>query len=161
MRHSQTIRAGGKVCGASPAYHVEEMSFALMTADAKFLFTVPDSIDVAVAAARNAGIPKGNVFLLEGKVDGFTTVQDLIAVGKSYGQHGQSVPYSIPRDLRNGDVCAFLCFSSGTTGLPKAVSPKVGCVLRVPSNEISGHAVTSKHDLPGLPTQDDQPSWPT
>jgi 4-coumarate--CoA ligase len=116
------------VCGASPAYNVEEMSFALKTADAKFLFTVPDSMDVAIAAAANAGIPPRHVFLLEGKVEGFTTIQHLIAVGKSYGQYGQSLPYSIPKDQKNGDVCGFLCFSSGTTGLPKAVSSQFASI---------------------------------
>ncbi|KAI9873835.1 MAG: hypothetical protein M1823_007826, partial [Watsoniomyces obsoletus] len=53
-----TIRAGGVVSGASPAYNTEEMTYALKTADAKFLFTVPGSMEVATAAAKEAGIPK-------------------------------------------------------------------------------------------------------
>jgi 4-coumarate--CoA ligase len=119
---SHSSRTGGKVCGASPAYNVEEMSFALKTADARFLFTVPNSLDVAISAAANAGIPQAHIFLLEGKAKGFTTVQDLIAIGKRCGQEGQSLPHTIPKDKKNGEVCGFLCFSSGTTGLPKAVS---------------------------------------
>lgn len=65
-----TLRAGGVVSGASPAYNVEEMSYALKTGEAKFLFTIPSSMAVAAAAAKNAGIPQSNVFLLEGELDG-------------------------------------------------------------------------------------------
>jgi 4-coumarate--CoA ligase len=33
------LRVGGKVSGASPAYNIEEMTYALEKADAKFIFT--------------------------------------------------------------------------------------------------------------------------
>ena len=116
-------RAGGKICGASPAYGVEEMTHALKVADARFLFTVPDSIKVATEAAKNARIPLSRIFLIEGNLDGFTTLQDLITFGKSFGSNRQSPYYQIPQGKVNGDICGFLCFSSGTTGLPKAVRP--------------------------------------
>jgi acyl-CoA synthetase (AMP-forming)/AMP-acid ligase II len=157
LHGSHASPIGGKVCGASPAYNVEEMSFALKTADAKFLFTVPDSLAVAISATANASIPRGHIFLLEGKVEGFTTIQDLIAVGRSYGQHGQSLPYSIPKDQTNRDVCGFLCFSSGTTGLPKVVSQRLVYVLQVSRIDlVVGYAVTPKHNRPGFPIENDQ-----
>ena len=113
-----TARVGGIVSGASPAYNVEEMSYALKTATARFLFTVPSSMGVAAKAAENAGIPKSNVFLLEGSVEGFTTMQELIARGEKM----KTCPmYTVPSGKTNHDVCGFLSFSSGTTGLPKAV----------------------------------------
>ena len=115
------LRAGGVVSGASPAYNVEEMTYALKTADAKFLFTVPGSMEVAAAAAKNAGIPQERVFLLEGKLDGFTTMSELLEIGRSYGQTGQIEQFKLPPGKKNKDVCGFLSFSSGTTGLPKAV----------------------------------------
>ena len=40
------LRAGGVISGASPAYNVEEMTYASKTAQAKFLFTVPGSIQI-------------------------------------------------------------------------------------------------------------------
>ncbi|KAL1311561.1 hypothetical protein AAFC00_001679 [Neodothiora populina] len=114
-----TLRIGGVVSGASPAYNVEEMTYALKTSGARFLMTHPASLKVAVEAAENAGIPKENLFLLEGQMDGFTTIQELAGIGKK--EESQVESFRIPAGKRNGDVCGFLSFSSGTTGLPKAV----------------------------------------
>ncbi|KAI0531637.1 acetyl-CoA synthetase-like protein [Xylaria digitata] len=115
------MRVGGVVSGASPAYNVEEMTYALRTANAKFIATHPASIDIAVEAARNAGIPKKHIFLLEGRVEGYTTIKELIGKGKRYGGSSQVPYHKIPQGKKNGDICALLSFSSGTTGLPKAV----------------------------------------
>jgi 4-coumarate--CoA ligase len=115
------LRVGAMISGASPAYNVEEMTFALKTADAKFLMTTPASMDTAAASAEAAGLPRSNVFLLEGEVAGYTTVQDLIRMGESYGEYGQTPAFKVPPGKKNKDVCGFLSFSSGTTGLPKAV----------------------------------------
>ncbi|KAI8938829.1 hypothetical protein NX059_004691 [Plenodomus lindquistii] len=115
------LRAGAKISGASPAYNVEEMTFALKTADAKFLMTTPGSMEVASVSAKAAGLPQSNVFLLEGELPGYTTVQELIRIGESYGMSGQAQAFKVPPGKKNKDVCGFLSFSSGTTGLPKAV----------------------------------------
>jgi acyl-CoA synthetase (AMP-forming)/AMP-acid ligase II len=115
------LRAGARISGASPAYNIEEMTFALKTANAKFLLTTPGSMAVASASAAAAGLPQENVFLLEGSLPGYTTVQELIRIGASYGPDNQSPAYKIPAGKKNKDICGFLSFSSGTTGLPKAV----------------------------------------
>ncbi|KAK3065823.1 hypothetical protein LTS18_002349, partial [Coniosporium uncinatum] len=97
------LRAGGKVSGASPAYNVDEMSYALKIGQAKFLMTAPSSMEVAVAAAENAGIPKKNVFLLEGELPGYTGIKELIEMGKSYGEQGQTKAFKIPAGKKNKD----------------------------------------------------------
>ena len=105
--------------GASPAYTAEEMTYALKTANSKILMTLPNALPVALAAADAAGIPRERVFLLEGTSQGFTSIQDLIEKGMSYRW---PEPYRIPANTNNKKVCGYLNFSSGTTGLPKAVS---------------------------------------
>ncbi|KAJ5224965.1 hypothetical protein N7468_006190 [Penicillium chermesinum] len=116
-----TTRVGSVMSGASPAYNVEEMTYALKTADAKILMTAASSLSVAIPAAENAGIPKDRIILLEGEKEGFTTIHDLIALGKKKGAAKQTPPYKFRQGETNRDLCSFLSFSSGTTGLPKAV----------------------------------------
>ncbi|PVI00513.1 CoA ligase-like protein [Periconia macrospinosa] len=115
------LRVGAKISGASPAYNAEEMTFALKTADAKFLMTTPASIQVAKESAEAAGLPKSNVILLEGELEGYTTLKQLIDMGKQHGESSQTPSFKLPTGKTSKDVCGFLSFSSGTTGLPKAV----------------------------------------
>ena len=75
---------------------------------------------VAAEAAEKAGISRDRVFLLEGKLQGFTGMEELLEQGKR--EKEQVEEYKLKEGERNGDLCGFLSFSSGTTGLPKAVS---------------------------------------
>ncbi|KAK7622060.1 hypothetical protein IWX50DRAFT_656191 [Phyllosticta citricarpa] len=73
----------------------------------------PACVDVAVKAADAAGFGRDNVFLVEGKIDGFATLQELVEVGKNYGNDGQVEVFKIPPGKKNGDICGYLSFSSG------------------------------------------------
>ena len=115
------LRSGGRHNGVSPAYTVDEMTHAFKTAETRFIITVPHSIDVCLAAAENAGIVPSNIIILDGHFSGYSTVTDLMRVGAEYGRRGQAPIYRVPEGCTN-DICGFLNFSSGTTGLPKAVS---------------------------------------
>lgn len=104
------VRLGGVVSGASPAYNVEEMTSALKTAKAKFLITNATSMDVALEAAREAGVPKEHVILLEGEVEGHVSVKQLLEIGKGFGGDGQVQSFKVPTGKTNKEVCALLCF---------------------------------------------------
>ena len=84
--------------------------------------TAASALPVAVPAAKSAGIPNSHIILLEGHQDGFVTLQDLLALGKDLGVDHQSLPFKLAEMQSNKELCGFYSFSSGTTGLPKAVS---------------------------------------
>lgn len=114
------------------------MTYALKTAEAKFIMTSPQSMAIAAPAAAAAGIPKDHIFLLKGHLDGYLNLQDLIHIGKSYQKEGQVKTYKIPTGKSNANICGYLSFSSGTTGLPKAVSVLL-YLLEIVDNQFALH----------------------
>ena len=112
---------------ANPSYTVDELVHQLRLTNALVVFSSPDSVDTALAAARQCGIPADHVVVMDSKfskvsdaskVISFPSVDDLI-------KEGLSRPASfIERKLEPGEAktkLAFLSFSSGTTGKPKVL----------------------------------------
>lgn len=112
------LRAGGRVNGASPAYTAEEMTHALKTAKSKILMTLPSALPVALAAAEQVGIPRSRIVIFDWSSPGFVSVQDLIRIGQRLPEQPS---WQIPTGQTNRQICGYLNFSSGTTGMPKAV----------------------------------------
>ncbi|KAG1879094.1 hypothetical protein F4604DRAFT_1579408 [Suillus subluteus] len=114
-------RLGAAVSGANPLFTVDELVYQINTVKAAVIITHPDSLNVALASAHAAGVPADRVILfdIEGVTTQMVTVQVLVSQGLA------SVPNFTERKLAPGEgktKVAFLNFSSGTTGRPKAVA---------------------------------------
>jgi len=89
------------------------------TSGAKALFTCVPLLENALKAAEKAKIPRDKIFLLEmpnvdNKDAKFVTVSDLISEGRSLPELG---PLKWVKGQGARQV-AYLCYSSGTSGLP-------------------------------------------
>ncbi|KAK1731585.1 hypothetical protein CaCOL14_003577 [Colletotrichum acutatum] len=114
-------RLSGIVTPASAAYSAQELEHQLRSSNSKALFTCIQLLETALKAAKGANIPEDRIFLLP--VPGadqktpYVTIDDLI-------QEGKSLPELEPLKWVKGQGArqvAYLCYSSGTSGLPKAV----------------------------------------
>ncbi|OBT84392.1 hypothetical protein VE02_06742 [Pseudogymnoascus sp. 03VT05] len=109
---------------ANAAYSAAELAYQLKAAGAKAIFTCIPLLENALQAAKIVGIPEKHVYILDmadaftgGKKVPFKTVRELI-------EQGKNLPAIEPLKWTQGQgerQTAFLCFSSGTSGLPKGV----------------------------------------
>ncbi|KAL5315816.1 hypothetical protein ACEPPN_016688 [Leptodophora sp. 'Broadleaf-Isolate-01'] len=117
------MRAGGIPALSSPGFNEEEMMHIFKTVDCKLVFCPGEIVNVVRGALRILGknddcIVAINGEIGEGNSNGVKSLRELVQEGQGIGQ---VKAWEIPREKNNSDVCALLCFSSGTTGLPKAV----------------------------------------
>lgn len=147
-----THRLGAAQTPANAAYSASELAYQLQDAGAEALFTCSTHLDIALEAARQAGIPPNRVFLMvlpnetseNLAKSGHMTIDNLIETGKS-------LPATIPPDWSQGEGAhrpAFLCYSSGTSGLPKGVMISHRNVIANVMQLTAFHAPSS-HDLAG------------
>ncbi|KAI0086557.1 amp dependent CoA ligase [Irpex rosettiformis] len=92
-----------------------ELAHAMRTCRPTKLFVQPSLLPNALAAAKENGLSEDDVFILEGKVQGKRSFQDLVDAVKA-----RAIP-RVPIRPASKTTLAYLVFSSGTTGLPKGV----------------------------------------
>ncbi|KAH7157934.1 hypothetical protein B0J13DRAFT_184879 [Dactylonectria estremocensis] len=113
-------RLSGIVTPASAAYSAPELEHQLRSSGANALFTCVPLLETALTAAKAAGIPEDRIFILPMPGDKpvpFKTVDDLVQEGKELPEL-PALNWTAGQGARQ---VAYLCYSSGTSGLPKAV----------------------------------------
>ncbi|KAF3902814.1 hypothetical protein AA313_de0205694 [Arthrobotrys entomopaga] len=121
-------RINGITSPANAMFSAGELAYQLKDSKSRILFTCAPLLATALEAAKQVGIAREHIFLLpvpdivtteemRRQAQGFKTFEDLV-------EEGKKLPAVEPLCWENGfsrKKIAFICYSSGTSGLPKGV----------------------------------------
>jgi long-subunit acyl-CoA synthetase (AMP-forming) len=96
---------------------VAELTHQIKDSKAKFLIAHSESLAVAIKAATTAGMSASNILVIGDSIDGYVGISDLIIHGKT----APAIDEIAFAPDEAGRRLALLCYSSGTSGLPKGV----------------------------------------
>ncbi|GLB38764.1 putative AMP-binding enzyme C-terminal domain [Lyophyllum shimeji] len=100
-----------------------ELKHALELSKATRLFVSTRLLPLVLPVAKTVGIPSSKIYILEGRVKGRKSFAEMIE-----GVERRKMPILQPRHATK-DTLAYLIFSSGTSGLPKAVMISHGNII--------------------------------
>ncbi|KZP03507.1 acetyl-CoA synthetase-like protein, partial [Athelia psychrophila] len=148
-----THRVGGAVSTANPQYTAQELAYQLTAIKTTLLLVHPAVLPTALAAAKEVGLPLSRVILLKRLPEfdapaNVPTLDELVHLGLS----STDAPFAEPQ-MHAGEAktkIGFYCFSSGTTGRPKAVAISHYALV---ANVIQAACMTRLGD-PTLPEED-------
>ncbi|KAJ8488321.1 hypothetical protein ONZ45_g13993 [Pleurotus djamor] len=115
---------GAVITPANPAYTVDELVYQLHTTKASLILVHPDFLQTVLEAAKRVHLNESRIVLFnkpEASIsyDGVLNLDDLVSFGASRSKTYTEKKFTEGEAKRR---LAFLSFSSGTTGKPKAVS---------------------------------------
>ncbi|KAL8843344.1 MAG: hypothetical protein Q9170_000202 [Blastenia crenularia] len=119
-------RISGIVSPANAAYSLSELEYQLRSSGSTALFTCQPLLPIALEAASRCNIPRHRVFLLKvpNELTGGQDPPKDIRTVNQLVQEGAHLPHLERLRWQPGQGArqtAFLCYSSGTSGLPKGV----------------------------------------
>ncbi|KAH9903312.1 phenylacetyl-CoA ligase [Cubamyces lactineus] len=117
-----TQKLGAIVAALSASLTSEELAYQLTVAKPSLLVTHVENLPAAIEAAKAIKLPHSRIVVLDGQKSSkklpFKSVEDLV--------NDKSLPpyteFKLSKPAEAREKIAFLCFSSGTTGKPKAVA---------------------------------------
>ncbi|KAL4808631.1 hypothetical protein BDV18DRAFT_157575 [Aspergillus unguis] len=126
------VGLGGVYTGTNPAYGPHELAHHFRASETKFVLSEPELLKSILAASKEVGIPEKNVRVFD------TQPGQNVPVGmdswKDLFKHGEKDWVMFDDETRAKETAAARLFSSGTTGLPKAVT-------------ITHHNLVAQHEL--------------
>ncbi|CAA7269123.1 unnamed protein product [Cyclocybe aegerita] len=117
-------KLGGIVTCSNPLLTVDELVYQLETAGVTFVLVHSNVLTIALDAARTIGLPPGRVVLLDQPPSshGFESFQGVPALIKLGHERVRMFSERVLCIGEGKTKIALLCWSSGTTGKPKAVA---------------------------------------
>ena len=110
-------KIGGSTTPANPAYTPKELAYQLEMTKAKVLIAHPSNVELALAAANLVGLAKDRIFVFGGE-----SVNGVLPYSKVFLNDRRATPAEFTAQQAKDSV-AYLCFSSGTTGIKQSLIP--------------------------------------
>lgn len=152
------VAAGGVFAGTNPSHTVYELAHSWKVAEAQALIVEPELLPNALKAAKEIGLSLNRIFIFDHHtpIDSPNTASENGWSGlKSWRElmkHGESDWERWDDEKRCKETTAARLFSSGTTGMPKAVE-------MTHHNFVSQHTMVIEYKPKDYEVRIDQPLW--